>query len=766
MAGVLSGGEQYVRLRLVGEPGEGGEITGTSFHFREAWGYDVFAIFDLTEPADVAVVRFTMTYVDFPLPNQEILEVHVYRLPEYSTSITCWSPSVVHGESTTMSFVASHWCAGSCSFPHTFTATLVRGQELGVLVDPLSGQRGTTVTGILPQNLGGGRLSFEASGTEPAFLGTVVVRISASAASILPAQQTLWVTPAPSCPLVALTPDTLATGDTAVVGVLRRNSDGTVGPYPPGTLLSIRISEGQEYSTLAWPGGPDTADSFDRIGLDGVQLIVTADVVEDSVQVVLRASVVAATDGSGEQTSGVEPRKGDAPEPFPSRGSFDAEAVECYVARAVILPERHTILVGETKYYQARPHPRFPGKLIIDELAAPELNGGIPEDVWGESPVLDPGGDSAFVYWEKKFPVYSERDSFLRMEALPQGLMRLIGRRNRPGAENEITLTANTGGRSGRIQVQVKRPRLLGTSAFARQRSRGLDHEGAFYDVDSLCIWWGSLSGISPQLVKAQYECESFYDPTLAAYVPSYRYEPWTTQFDAALTEAFENGPFWVTEMAMGSGVSVPSHPVTRYMQYATAPTTVWQILEHYTNLVFNPPPYGGPSLFGVRQLSDNLLRFKYSLPARHYKVIRSRVYRTRGIPPSQQDPQANLEAANRFLEFVRFQLFDGLQNIVAQTRVASSYGPLQLMYSTAADRGYGQSPQDAPELLNNPTIFMELAVGNLQVTLDVVTAHQGASNWVVGWEPAFLQVYFAWNQKPEYNDAVLRYGKLFSPAR
>jgi hypothetical protein len=61
------------------------------------------------------------------------------------------------------------------------------------------------------------------------------------------------------CTLVTIVPDTLAPGDTAAVLVMKRQTDGTVVPYPPETLFSVTLLAGQ--GTLIGPSG-DTSSTM------------------------------------------------------------------------------------------------------------------------------------------------------------------------------------------------------------------------------------------------------------------------------------------------------------------------------------------------------------------------------------------------------------------------------------------------------------------------------------------------------------------------
>jgi len=93
---------------------------------------------------------------------------------------------------------------------------------------------------------------------------------------------------------------------------------------------------------------------------------------------------------------------------------FDGEPINEYVTTSAEVKEEPTILLGETKYYQAKYSNPLSDKLIIEEVQVdengiPHLNGGLAQDVWGDNPVsvvdtCDNCGQRMGVYWEKKYP--------------------------------------------------------------------------------------------------------------------------------------------------------------------------------------------------------------------------------------------------------------------------------------------------------------------------------------------------------------------------
>ena len=309
MQGEITSGQEYVRLSFRGTPGACGEITGTTFHFREAWGCDVIAVFDAAQPADFVIVTFTMTYLDFPPPNQETIEVHVVR-PEYAAFAHCSPCQAEHGSSLMLLFGAGHWCAGAYPYPVTYSATIVEGEDLGLLVDPVSGARGSTLTGLTSGIEQGGRITFEASGTDPDSARRAIVRVTPSAAELQPVDVTLAILPGPTCPVITLLPDRLSAGDTAVVLIQRQKMDNSVSPYPADTRFWVGMYEGYEITTLSSPWAPDTGDVLEGVPVEGLTLIVTGEPEADSVRLLLWTSIYSTGEMTGGAGSGEENRDG------------------------------------------------------------------------------------------------------------------------------------------------------------------------------------------------------------------------------------------------------------------------------------------------------------------------------------------------------------------------------------------------------------------------------------------------------------------------
>ncbi|HSD63147.1 MAG TPA: hypothetical protein VLB50_05085, partial [Ignavibacteriaceae bacterium] len=438
-------------------------------------------------------------------------------------------------------------------------------------------------------------------------------------------------------------------------------------------------------------------------------------------------------------------------------------------AKVTVKNNEFKILLGQTKYYQARY--KTAGVLTIEEVPVDEngiphlVNGGLAEDVWGSNPVTvidtcNNCGKKMGVYWEKEKPMVND-------SLLPTGLIRMVGKYWNPDSTYIDKLRAISNNDTALATVKVVKPDLLGNSTFATNWNNGIDVESFDYSVDSVCINLGGKYGFPPQYIKGQYSIESVYDTELRRVCPVFRYEPWSTQFDIQNNSSFKNGHFWVTWESMGNGDPVPNHNNTKFMTYVIAPHSVWYFINEYTNIVQNPPPYGGSgSLFGVKRISDNKLIFaNYSLPRKEYKSIRNEVYQNLGLDPKNENSGANNTARLEFIIIMSTEYSGGLDSIPAQTRVASSFGPIQLLYGTATDRGYPQESNNPPENLNVMNTFWPLAMNHLKILLNRESGNN-INNWPDGLEATLKNIYHLWNTIEDYPDAIERNITKFLPMK
>jgi hypothetical protein len=342
-------------------------------------------------------------------------------------------------------------------------------------------------------------------------------------------------------------------------------------------------------------------------------------------------------------------------------------------------------------------------------------------------------------------------------------MIRLVGRYWEDKKVFKTTLTAHTlvGGRSGSIDIEVKKPSALGSSPFAISRNSGVDVSGNPYSVDSVCIVWGGKYGFPPQNIKGQYESESVFEASLNAYCPGYRYEPWTYEFKVGYLK--HNTHFWVTDGTMGDGDPVPDHKDTRYMAYVNEPHSVWYFVEQYSTVVDdNTPP--SHILFGAFHPSNGLLTFGYDRPSFQYNNLHSALYRKFNLNPKIENKQANLLLRDQFIDYMSNKYKGGLSKRMAQSRIASSYGPLQVMYPTALGENYPHGMHDTPENLNVLDIFFAFAMAHHVSLLSSFVSDLSSGDWDAGFEETMREVYHAWNPRPEYDTGVLAHARQYSP--
>jgi len=693
---------------------------------------------------------------------------------------------VVYHNATTSTYInfreESNTSAPSGSL--TLSASIIRGSKYGVLVNPMTGDKGASLENIATSG-GSLILNFEATGENPSIADTVIMHLVPSSASIAPVD-IQWVI-APSPIYVTLVPDVLSPGDTANVVIKRKNIDGSTEDFPSDQEFEVSITGGCDGGELLV--GDSLANYFSGV-TQPVKFVASQSFTSDSIALQIRvgsnigggiaSSIVKGKNKNAKAVSSALNKKKENYEKLLAakiqarQKAKTADAGSCYAGEyrtnifgtceGGLTNNSPNILLGETKYYQARVNAG--GKMQIEEVkpgsdGIPHLNGGITTDIWGNNPVTPvKSGENVGVYWEKEKPVWGTTQN------LAKGLIRLIGRYWNKNNTNKFKLTAQSETGSVSIEIEIKKPNLLGNNKLANQYRNGITVYSQTYNVDDICIYWGGIYGIAPQFIKGQYVQEGVYDNKLKVVMPAYRYEPWSTEFSKRV-EDLKNTSHFVVSMEnnnMGDGSPVPDHQNTRYMSYETTPQSVWYFINRYTNIIQDPPPYGGNSLYGVKNSTGRLVFSNYKIPKYEYDRIRKTVYKELNILTELEDFNANQKARLRFIEYMSKNFNGGLVNRSAQSRIASSYGPLQIMYTTALDCGYPQSLTDIPENLNVLEDFFPFALKYFNSLLNVESNNQD-NNWDDGYENIMKATYHDWNRYiTNYDINVIKYGIQFNP--
>jgi hypothetical protein len=420
----------------------------------------------------------------------------------------------------------------------------------------------------------------------------------------------------------------------------------------------------------------------------------------------------------------------------------------------LILKKPHTILLGETKYYQAKPDPSNETKFIFKEMSETSgwTSGGQPAKftVTAAEPTNKLG-----VYYEFK-------DDDPLPKALAGDMIRLIGRYWTKDQTYKVRLSATSGTRTGSIEIEVKKPtKLYDATVFNKPYNTTQNIRGESLDIDALCIEYGGKIGIPPQVIKGQMFQES--DHTGDRFNPSYRYEPWADNKFADPTrnpywEDYIKQPFWITgeePNPMGEGKAVPlDHKNVMPVYYPKNP------ISQGFYAVVNWDQYWRSqtdSVIGSQKLTDKW---------RQYWVG----FYVQSLIDPQNPPLAGPnDLATRAVQYY----IQATYKDYAQTRKAASYGLIQILYTTAKDplgfnRGKSISTSSAPEDLNDETVEMpfykKFTESNLRWQFGGENATIPESNWPKGWEKTWMDSFVKYNSGDGYSASVFNHSRKFYP--
>jgi hypothetical protein len=166
---------------------------------------------------------------------------------------------------------------------------------------------------------------------------------------------------------------------------------------------------------------------------------------DNSSQTVLRKNAYGGY--SPEKTNPITSKKGS------SVASTQDETSDAILAGIVTIEvvKPSDILLGETKYYTAKPDSDQFSNLIITESSSPDLGDGDERVIFEDPKIADDAvnNDSVGVYWD-----YNKPDS----TGLDNGVIRLIGKRWKPDTTYKVKLHAvlKELGREGAVEIVVK----------------------------------------------------------------------------------------------------------------------------------------------------------------------------------------------------------------------------------------------------------------------------------------------------------------------
>ena len=427
------------------------------------------------------------------------------------------------------------------------------------------------------------------------------------------------------------------------------------------------------------------------------------------------------------------------------------------------------ILLGETKYFQVKMED---DSLKIEEVKEPKLDGGIADNsVWGNNPVtIDsssnkkiPNGKRIGVYWETEKPLDNGSNE-------PTGIIRLVGRYWSKDSTYKFILTAKHNGKISTKKFKIQNPSKLGDKFYLSKDV--FDKE---FNVDSLIVKYCGQSGIPPQLIKGQMATESpktyFGGKIDSGFAPGYRYEPYTTEFKIRKSEndtIWPNSPFKVTKTSMGTGEAVPDHKNVKIISYPAEHTTIWDMVKKYSDLD-GKCTLTTQRMYGKIDDKDNN---KFNFTFYGYRKIQRKCYDPilKFFQKNKENPSPeDINSANDSIAvYLRDKWNGGLKNILAQTRIASSYGLLQILYTTAINKGYNLDSNHRPEALNENPIFFPLALSyhsNNLINL-LGKSVEKRNNWILGFDEAFKRMMELYNDNPDYVNKVIANTKYYLPTK
>ena len=689
----------------------------------------------------------------------------------------------------------------------TFSAEITEGKNYGKLINPKTGETEDVLNNIISEN-NLVELEFLANEDEPIGEDSIVIIISCSIPTVQNLELDLIIKPTEL--VVEVEPNLLSPGDTANVLLKYKKSDGSLIDYPVDQTFDIEFISGAEFGNFLLVDGETVGKSFYDIE-SGFKLIAEDSIALDNAEMSLKVTTYSSPIDYGAQidpTSNPKNKKG---------GNKDkVNFIEPFygIANVKIGNNEEEILLGETKYYGLK---KKENEYIIAEI--PTAYGNEPKwstvtltdgwewqkenSVWGSDPIEKLGNTSG-VYWEKKWFRSSDNSN----QPLLAGMIRLIGRYWEDGKENDFKVKLKATDKA-EIVTKVVKPDELLSEVQIPSYSKARDVFDKEYSIDSLCIVQGGKSGIPPQYLKGQMFTESakkdFGGTIGVGFAPSYVYEPFTTQFSDNVKKMInDNNKFVVTENAMGSldAASVPTSTEHQYIQpvhYYVNKKSIWDIVDANSQITDknNLSTYGYRYEDGYRKGRINF--YSYSTPKNEQisqlgkaTVTVRKKYQVKDNDKLSllQHEEINNMAREEVGKFIKDKWeingTKGLDNIIAQTRIAASYGLLQSLYTTAViDNKYPTSKDDRPENLSVVSTGLTYALKNLQllfkrhnkISLDV------PDNWVskrtlfpnpsAGFEEALQVMFYKWNPDKKnkqgesiYHTEVLNNSKQFLPRR
>ncbi len=731
---------------------------------------DTMIIFDFRLWAGrVFGTRYNVVVGEFSLPGPPCVPVGA---PYFALDNILDLP---HGLTASINASILNSCGNSVDNPpESYFKFEISGDTLaGELFDPI-----TFRTGAVLDSVNSTYILFNAWRRDPDSPTQITVTISADNSSISPDSTTFSVLPSEVRVVAgeAMLGDTtvLSYGDTTSLTMQVREPGGPWMDQPDNWWPSWSIVQGDTFGSMY---SMDSSQAGSMInGVPVVFYSANSEIAPDSTEVLIQltsqepaslpASVVSPVPGSkvaqGQKTntsrftpSSITPRQGIR---APLIHGGGGGVVHYGLAR--LLLKGSGILLGQTKYYQAALcNAGSQQQLTIQETTEWPTQPASVHAEWGVEKEYPP--DKYAAYYEYKDP-----DG----DPLPSGWIRLVGRYWEQSSTTpfSVKLTARYGGQTVAEVVQVEKPDKLGdnygplSGGGRRTEVHTVFDATKAYNLDSTIIVYAGRYGIAPQIIKGWIQKESNFEP-------SYRYEPFMEA--ESQTIHGEHGIYYgsryriESESDLGSPtipashVNVHPHPYLGYV--GTMGDFIW---DGCTDI----NPEATNDSYDIYNSKGEMLWY-YDAAETYFEtwdVIAKDLYAL-GPETETAARAAKLQAFEQFKNVYAV----GTLNEIAQTRIATSYGLLHPLYTTAVekvqyDTTAARLPEDLMEVDMNFSNALSYFLNNClrrELWLQKTTRQY---EWPSGFEKTIVAAMTFYNSQGGYGTDIISNAKNFQPKK
>ncbi len=581
---------------------------------------------------------------------------------------------------------------------------------------------------------------FQAIGIFETGMPEIIVRISTSGLLISPLELKFNVRPN-SCPpiKVEFDPPVIDPGDTSLITLSKRllESDEYY-PFEPGfdkdnieytpfgddqmySIFNAFNNPLEDYGDILWLENNEKADFFGYVN-DSLAFIADSSIEGNGLKVQIEAEAFIIASSGGSRAVFLEDKeKKELVSLSKSNNNtltFNSTISKTYFGGGeLIIGKGIEIMLGETKYLGLKKKEEY-NEVTYKIAEIPTDYGDIPEfppnadgwtwikdkDVWGERPVdVSTEGTSQIFYDWLYATVSTSGVTKPVMHDLPDGMIRIVGRYWEEIKENKLNLfsLATNEREADTIEVKVIKPNKLGDSDNQITGPTYTDAIDKEYNLDSLIIKTAGELGVLPQVIKSIMNTESNLKP-------AYRYEPFDDLTKIQNPDSKHNPKFdsthiyWIKSETDEGTPGIPVHNNVRdakqkvidYPGYVTAWDYYKRNESFYSRTVYN---------------RQNNQWKNYRNKWRNY-------FDKLDLDEDAVKDSIKILADTSYITFLKDSIGGkGFVGTVAQTRIAASYGVMQLTYYSKIGGeilGIYDYPDNddefLPEYLNIPPLNVE----------------------------------------------------------